>query len=255
MSMNDFQRPAYSGPEPKPASNVSDNGERKRGAPLPYFYDEDSVPPPLSSRLAEVLTEAELERALDFKRRARLAAAPPSASSSASARPVDATVEPVVNGLRDSGSRHQFASGSVRDKREGKGAFELIAPNAEFRLALVYERGAKKYGSRNWEKGQPIGGYIQSGRRHIAAFLAGDSAEDHLAQAVWNLFSAMQTQADIEAGILPDRIGEELVDDLPPRVKWRNGFALDSLRVGRPALPEPKAPASDPRPEDMGGGS
>ena len=60
----------------------------------------------------------------------------------------------------DSGKRRDFPTGSRRDSREGKGRYDLISPIALRRLALVCERGAAKYGDRNWEKGQPMSGYI-----------------------------------------------------------------------------------------------
>ena len=54
--------------------------------------------------------------------------------------------------VADSGKREGFATGMVRDTREGKGRFELITPIALRRLALVYEKGAAKYAARNWER-------------------------------------------------------------------------------------------------------
>ena len=96
--------------------------------------------------------------------------------------------------LRDSGKREGFGGGAVRDVRTGKGRYDLISPFALKRLALVYERGCIKYSPRNWEKGMPFSRCLDSAIRHIQQFLEGDTVEDHLAQAAWNLFAVMHFQ-------------------------------------------------------------
>jgi len=93
--------------------------------------------------------------------------------------------------LKDSGERETFESGMVRDTRVGKGRFDLISPIALRRLALIYEAGAIKYDSRNWEKGAPISRFIDSALRHINQFKEGKRDEDHIAQACWNLFCVL----------------------------------------------------------------
>jgi hypothetical protein len=74
---------------------------------------------------------------------------------------------------------------------------------AQHRQAGVYERGAEKYGDRNWEQGMPLSRFLDSMKRHINDYemiclykregisldkLPPDvnPSEDHLAQAVWN---------------------------------------------------------------------
>ena len=103
----------------------------------------------------------------------------------------------------DSGVRQEFPSGSRRDTRERKGRYDLLSPLALRRLALVMERGAAKYGDRNWEKGQPMSRYLDSALRHTFMFLAGDRREDHLAQAEWNLHAAIHTEELVSRGELP----------------------------------------------------
>jgi len=110
--------------------------------------------------------------------------------------------------VADSGKREKFTTGMVRDTREGKGRFDLITPIAMRRLALVYERGAIKYEPRNWEKGSPLSRFADSTQRHINDYLLialykregipledlpedVNPKEDHLAQAVWNIFCIM----------------------------------------------------------------
>jgi hypothetical protein len=113
---------------------------------------------------------------------------------------------------KDSGQRQEFETGSRRDLRDGKGRYDLLPVAALRRLAGVYERGAAKYGDRNWEKGQPLMRYIDSALRHIIdGLVAGEPTEDHAAQAAWNLLAYIHTSEMIEAGRLPKEL-----DDRPP---------------------------------------
>lgn len=96
--------------------------------------------------------------------------------------------------IKDSGHRHKFASGAVRDMQTGKGRCDLLPPAAILRLARHFEAGAAKYGERNWEKGIPINSFIDSAIRHIMKYMAGQDDEDHLVAAAWNLMCAMETE-------------------------------------------------------------
>ena len=88
---------------------------------------------------------------------------------------------------KDSGEREQFETGAKRDVQTGKGRYDLISPVMLRRLAGVLERGAEKYGDRNWEKGMPMSRCMNSTLRHLNQYLAGERDEDHLAQALWNI--------------------------------------------------------------------
>lgn len=107
---------------------------------------------------------------------------------------------------KDSGKREEFATGSKRDSREGKGRFDLIPPAPLWRLAKLYERGAIKYGDKNWEKGQPSSRYLDSCMRHLVCYMSGMRDEDHLAAVAWNAFGMMWNEehrpdlVDIKAG-------------------------------------------------------
>jgi hypothetical protein len=92
---------------------------------------------------------------------------------------------------RDSGEREVMETGSQRDTREGKGRFDLIPPFALQRLAGLYERGAAKYGDRNWELGQSSTRFYDSCMRHLVNYMAGDREEDHLAAVMWNAVGMM----------------------------------------------------------------
>lgn len=96
--------------------------------------------------------------------------------------------------IKDSGDRHEFETGAVRDMQEGKGRCDLLPPAAVLRLARHFEEGAKKYGDRNWEKGIPINSFIDSAIRHTLKYMAGQVDEDHLVSAAWNLMCAMETE-------------------------------------------------------------
>lgn len=93
--------------------------------------------------------------------------------------------------LKDSGQRETYPSGMVRETRTHKGRYDLVSPYALKRLALVYERGARKYSERNWELGAPFCRFLDSAMRHIQQYLMRQTDEDHLAHAAWNLFAVM----------------------------------------------------------------
>lgn len=101
-----------------------------------------------------------------------------------------------LEGISDSGKREQFASGAIRECREGKGRYDLISPYALMRLARWYELGAKKYEDRNWEKGLPFSTCIDSLLRHAIKYLAGWTDEDHLAAVAWNAFALMHFEEE-----------------------------------------------------------
>lgn len=107
------------------------------------------------------------------------------------------SLEPVISTLKpdfelpDSGQRQQFETGAVRDTEENKGRYDLMATQGLMRLAIHYERGARKYADRNWEKGIPIKRCLNSAIRHLVKYMAGWNDEDHLAAAAWNIFAIM----------------------------------------------------------------
>ena len=110
--------------------------------------------------------------------------------------------------IEDSGTREEFSTGSLRDTREGKGRFELIPAHALTRLAQHFETGAKKYGDRNWEKGQPLSRYLDSAMRHLVKYLGGGRSEDHIIACAWNCFAFVQTQKWIADGKLPQELDD-----------------------------------------------
>lgn len=123
--------------------------------------------------------------------------------------------------LKDSGKREEFATGSRRDSREGKGRFDLLfmgMPEALRRMAVLLERGAVKYGERNWEKGQPIRRYLDSAVRHLHRAAQGQTDEDHLVQAAWNCLAAVETLDRIKNEELPTALNDVYPNpDVEPR--------------------------------------
>lgn len=99
--------------------------------------------------------------------------------------------------VKFSGTKDQYESGATRDAESGDREFErydLISPFATKRVAIVYGKGAKNHGDRNWEKGLPASRLIRSALRHIFQALMGMKDEDHIAHAVWNLNALMHFQ-------------------------------------------------------------
>lgn len=116
--------------------------------------------------------------------------------------------EPAQEGFitKDSGQRDVFESGCQRDLATGKGAYDLVSPEAMLRLAQLYERGGQKYEEFNWTKGMPFRRVIQSMLRHAFQYLACDNSEDHLAGVTWNAFTLMAYEEAIKNGCLPAKL-------------------------------------------------
>ena len=97
----------------------------------------------------------------------------------------------IYHPLQDSGQRREFDTGAVRDIQEGKGRCDLLPACAILRLAKHYESGAQKYEDRNWEQGIPISVMIDSAMRHLLKYMDGQTDEDHLVAAAWNIMGTM----------------------------------------------------------------
>lgn len=96
--------------------------------------------------------------------------------------------------VKDSGERHEYESGMVRDTQEGKPDYALIfdGPLVD-RYAEHLTKGAKKYGRRNWQLANSEEEYERfraSAARHFRQWLRGDDDEDHFAATVFNMNAA-----------------------------------------------------------------
>ncbi len=110
--------------------------------------------------------------------------------------------------IKDSGKRQEFGTGSVRDTQDNKGRYDLLPTRAMREVALHFQGGSKKYGDRNWELGQPLSRYLDSGLRHAFLVLQGETDENHAAAAAWNFLCFLDTRARIAAGLLPAELND-----------------------------------------------
>lgn len=117
--------------------------------------------------------------------------------------------------LKDSGSREEFKSGSVRDKQSGKGALELVPDWVIWLVSRVYEEGAKKYAARNWELGQPLSQYVRSAGNHLAKLKVGMRDEPHASQVIWNMIGYIFTAWLVKIGARPKELSD-MPDQLNP---------------------------------------
>lgn len=110
--------------------------------------------------------------------------------------------------IKQTGEQTQFSTGSVRDNKNGKGRYDLLPFRALDLLAKHFEKGAAHYGDRNWEQGQPVSGYIDSGLRHLSKHVMGQRDEPHLVAAAWNIMCALDTLVRIDEGLLPSDLND-----------------------------------------------
>lgn len=109
---------------------------------------------------------------------------------------------------KGSGDRQEFPTGSRRDSQAGKGRYDLLPHEAIRRYAQLLERGADRYGDRNWELGQPFSRVVSSMLRHAFQAAAGQNDEDHLAAVIFNAAALITMQERIHAGALPEDLDD-----------------------------------------------
>ena len=95
----------------------------------------------------------------------------------------------------------QFETGAIRSggcatQKEGTfpARFDLVTPIGLRRVAEAYGEGASKYPLGNWTKGIPESSLVQHAQAHIAAYMMGDTSEDHIGHAIWNLMTLAHNQ-------------------------------------------------------------
>lgn len=108
----------------------------------------------------------------------------------------------------DSGKRQSFDTGAHRDMEEGKGRFDLLPYEPLKRWAQLLERGAQKYGERNWQKGIPLRRFLSSASRHLNQLIDGQEDEDHAAAVLFNVAGFMWTKSQMELGYLPKELAQ-----------------------------------------------
>lgn len=120
------------------------------------------------------------------------------------------------NGILDSGERTTFSTGANRDMHVGKGRMDLLPATAIIELSKHCENGALKYGERNVDKGIPQHSFVDSGLRHLFKYLRGDTDENHLVAAAWNVMWALEQEVNRpELNDLPNRQIRMSFSDMP----------------------------------------
>lgn len=93
--------------------------------------------------------------------------------------------------VKDSGQRHQFDSGMVRDTTTGKVDYSLVFDGPMFdRWAAHLDKGAVKYTKRNWMQanGQAeLDRFRESALRHFLQWFRGETDEDHASALFFNV--------------------------------------------------------------------
>lgn len=128
--------------------------------------------------------------------------------------------------LKDSGKRQDFETGSRRDVSDSKIRPDLVPPCIEFYDSALLAMGSIKYGSRNWQKGQPVMRYYESLKRHLLCFALGATDENHLAAIRWNTMGIQYTLLMIKHGKLPAEL-----DDRPDDMKPNNPIGAELLET------------------------
>lgn len=104
---------------------------------------------------------------------------------------------------KDSGKRQNYKSGMRRDVQEGKPDFFLCLTDAPYeeqlltRWAALMERGATKYGRRNWQLAdseEELERFKSSAFRHFMQWISGEDDEDHAAAVLFNINAAEYTK-------------------------------------------------------------
>lgn len=104
--------------------------------------------------------------------------------------------------IKDSGERHTFATGMVRDSGQKTLRPDLIWLPGIIRLAEHYGKGAIKYSERNWEKASTVeemARFKASAFRHFIQWFNGDRDEDHMSAVIFNLFGAEYVREQLVA--------------------------------------------------------
>lgn len=99
----------------------------------------------------------------------------------------------------------QFASGAQRGTIGTQGYY-MLSQIALRRYADAMQEGATKYAAYNWLKGLPVLNLLDHLYDHLGKFLQGDTTEDHLGHALWNLASIIhysETRPDLFDGLPP----------------------------------------------------
>lgn len=106
-----------------------------------------------------------------------------------------------------------FASGAERSTHANHVRYDLISPEGLRRIAARYKLGCEKYKPHNWEQGLPVSDTINHALNHIFKYLEGNTEDDDLAAAAWNLIAVMHFEKhNPECMDIPTRMKKESTD-------------------------------------------
>lgn len=86
-----------------------------------------------------------------------------------------------------SGDFRKFETGAVRSPDNVDVPMSYIPPEALRAFARRFAIGLQKYPEHNWLKGFPIMILLDHAIAHIEKYIAGDTSDEHLAGAIWNI--------------------------------------------------------------------
>lgn len=112
--------------------------------------------------------------------------------------------------------------------------FDLISPIALRRWAETYGEGAPKYGDYNWTKGIPMRNCLDHALAHLSMWMRGDTSEDHLAHAMWNIGTMIhfsETRPDMD-----DR--DERIMDCAPKASHDGCYSTPEKKLSKDELLE-----------------
>lgn len=174
-------------------------------------------------------------------------------------------------------------AGGQRADDKDKIRFDLVPPWPFYLLGQVYTIGAKKYGDDNWKKGMSWMRMVGSMKRHLEAFIMGESmdpedGQHHLASVAWGAFALMEYElfrpefddrpANVGAiaAALAERAdvptppvvapepppAEELTDEEKDAIDHARELLATKSQAAAQYLTDPQAPADDVEPpEDL----
>lgn len=120
---------------------------------------------------------------------------------------VEVTI-PITDTVTGVAGYYTYETGAKRGTDHADCNVALIPREALQAWGRAFAEGERKYGRDNWLKGFPQVSVLRNAIEHIYAYLDGDTSEDHLGHAMWNLGTAIYQDVN-----RPD------MDDRPPYPK------------------------------------
>lgn len=93
--------------------------------------------------------------------------------------------------MEENGQVVIFSTGARRSADAEDVRYDLIPMAGLEAVARTAAEGAAKYGVGNWLYGIPVSNLLSHAIRHLCEFIKGDTTEDHLGHAAWNVLAAI----------------------------------------------------------------